>query len=33
LTGFHARVAVAPTDTSGINYSWDGTYSFSSGNE
>jgi hypothetical protein len=33
LTGFHARVAVAPTDTSGINYSWDGAYGFSSGND
>jgi hypothetical protein len=33
LTGFHARVAVAPTDTSGINYSWDGEYSFSPGND
>ncbi len=33
LTGFHARVAVAPTDTSGINFSWDGAYSFSPGND
>jgi hypothetical protein len=28
LTGFHARVAVSSTD--GLNYSWNGTYRFSS---
>lgn len=26
FTGFHARVDVSSTD--GLNYSWDGTYSF-----
>jgi hypothetical protein len=29
LAGFNARVEVSPLDATGVNWGWDGTYSFS----